>query len=147
EFAHWADGPESQHASGSIPVLASVPGLEGRVDPDYPAWDLDIPDNHRIDAWLREFNAFERNGQLPALSIVRLGNDHTNGTRPQGLTPRAMVAENDLAVGRFVEAISHSMYWKDSAIFIVEDDAQNGPDHVDAHRSPVLVVSPYVRRR
>ncbi len=147
EFAHWGEGSEQDRARGTIPVLASVPGLEGRVDPDYPAWDLDIPDNHRIDVWLREFRAFEANGQLPSLSIVRLGNDHTNGTRPQGSTPRAMVAENDLAVGRFVETISHSAYWKDSAIFIVEDDAQNGPDHIDAHRSPVLVVSPYVRRR
>jgi hypothetical protein len=84
---------------------------------------------------------------LPALSIVRLGNDHTSGTRPGTPTPRAMVAENDQALGRLVEIISHSKYWNESAIFVVEDDAQNGADHVDAHRSPALVVSPFSKRR
>jgi hypothetical protein len=127
-------------------VTATVPGLEGHVHPSYPPFDLNIPDNQRIDVWLEEFKAFEANGQLPALSIVRLGNDHTNGTRAGAPTPRAMIAENDLALGRLVDAISHSVYWKDSAIFVLEDDAQNGPDHVDAHRSPAFVISPYTRR-
>ena len=147
EFAHWGEGTEKDRAAGKVPVVASVPGLEGRVSPTYAAWDLSIPDNQRVDAWAREFAEFERNDTLPALSILRLGNDHTNGTRADVPTPRAMVAENDLAVGRFVETISRSRYWKESAIFILEDDAQNGPDHIDAHRSPVVVVSPYVRRR
>jgi hypothetical protein len=97
--------------------------------------------------WEKEFGNEVAQGQVPALSIVRLGNDHTNGTRPGTATPRAMVAENDLAVGRLVEIISHSPIWKDSAIFILEDDAQAGPDHVDAHRSPALVISPFSRRR
>ncbi|HSB60463.1 MAG TPA: alkaline phosphatase family protein, partial [Vicinamibacteria bacterium] len=78
--------------------------------------------------------------------ILRLGNDHTAGTRPGYPTPRAMVAENDLALGRMVEAVTKSRYWKESAIFAIEDDAQNGPDHVDAHRSVALVISPYTRR-
>jgi DNA-binding beta-propeller fold protein YncE len=147
EFAHWGEGSADDRAWGTVPAVASVPGLEGHVSPMYPPWDLNIPDNTRIDAWARELAGFEKNGNLPALSILRLGNDHTNGTRPDGPTPRAMVAENDLAVGRLVETISRSRYWKESAIFIVEDDAQNGPDHIDAHRSPVLVVSPYARRR
>ena len=100
-----------------------------------------------MDVWLKEFREFEENGKLPGLSILRLGGDHTNYARAGFPTPRAMIAENDLALGRIVEAISKSRYWKDSAIFVVEDDAQNGPDHVDAHRSVALVASPYARRR
>ena len=124
----------------------SVPGLKGRVNPDYPPYDLGIPDARRVDVWLQEFRRFEQSGELPRLSIFHLPNDHTAGTRPGHPTPRAMIAENDQALGRMVEAISKSRFWKDSAIFIVEDDAQNGPDHVDAHRSVVLVASPYTRR-
>src|SRR5205814_1492190 len=106
-----------------------------------------IPDARRYEAWQKEFSAQDRSDQVPAFSIIRMGNDHTNGTRPGTPTPRAMVAENDLAIGRLVEAISKSRVWKDAAIFIVEDDAQNGPDHVDAHRSLALVISPFSRRR
>jgi DNA-binding beta-propeller fold protein YncE len=127
-------------------VKASVPGLQGHVHPSYPPWDLHTPDNKRVDVWLEEFHAFEANGQLPALSILRLGNDHTSGTSAGYPTPRAMIAENDQAIGRVVEALSHSTYWKDSALFILEDDAQNGPDHVDAHRSVAFIASPYARR-
>jgi hypothetical protein len=128
------------------PVHASVPGLEGKIHPDYPPYDLSIPDNRRVDVWLEEFRKFEKSGGLPGLSILRLPGDHTSGTRPGAPTPRAMIAENDQALGRVVEAISKSRFWKESAIFVVEDDAQNGPDHVDAHRSVVLVASPYARR-
>jgi hypothetical protein len=130
-----------------VPAIASVPGLEGRVNRNYAPWDLSIPDNKRVDVWAREFADDDTRGQVPALSIIRLGNDHTNGTRAGWPTPRAMVAENDLAVGRLVETISRSRVWKDSAIFIIEDDAQNGPDHVDAHRAPALVISPFSKRR
>jgi YVTN family beta-propeller protein len=127
-------------------VIASVPGLKGLVHPDYLPFDLSIPDNRRVDVWLSEFQDLDRSGTLPQLSIIRLGNDHTLGTRPDAHTPRAMVAENDVALGRVVEAISQSRVWKESAIFVLEDDAQNGPDHVDAHRSVALVVSPFARR-
>jgi hypothetical protein len=127
-------------------VEATVPGLRGKVHPSYPPYDLDIPDNKRIDIWLEEFREFEKNGNLPRLNIIRLGNDHTYGTRPGVLTPRSMVAENDLALGRLFETISKSKYWNKSAIFVLEDDAQNGPDHVDSHRSIALVASPYVKR-
>jgi len=121
--------------------------LEGHFSSTFPAWDLNVPDNKRIDAWLEEFREYERNGQLPQFQIVRIGGDHTQGTRPGAPTPRAHVAENDLAVGRLVEAVSHSeRYWKETAIFIIEDDAQNGPDHVDAHRSIAFVASPYTKR-
>ncbi len=138
EFADW------KKKGG--PVEATVPGLKGLVHPRYAPYDTTIPDNQRVDVWLEEFKQFEANGQLPRLSIIRLGNDHTNGTRPGSPTPRSMVAENDYATGRVVEAISKSRFWKESAIFVLEDDAQNGPDHVDAHRSVVLVVSPFTRR-
>jgi DNA-binding beta-propeller fold protein YncE len=127
-------------------MKATVPGLEGHVHPKFPTFDLKIKDQTRLDIWLDEFHQFEKNGQLPALSIVRLPNDHTNGTRAGAHSPRAMIADNDLALGRLVEAISHSVYWPDSAIFVLEDDSQNGPDHVDAHRSVALVVSPFTRR-
>jgi hypothetical protein len=107
---------------------------------------MSIPDARRVDIWLEEFRRFEKEGGLPQLSIIRLGNDHTQGTTPGTPTPRAMVAENDVALGRLVDAISHSRFWPQSAIFVLEDDAQNGPDHVDAHRSVLLAVSPFSRR-
>ena len=148
EFAKWADGTsEKQRLALMAKAVPSVPGLEGRVAPDYAPWELLIPDNRRVDAWQKEFEAFDANGTVPSLSILRLSGDHTNGTRTDRPTPRAMVAENDLALGRIVEAISHSRVWSTSAIFVLEDDAQNGPDHVDAHRSIALAISPFSRRR
>ena len=138
EFAHW-EGKRP-------PVTATVPGLDGLVHPSFPPFDLSIPDNDRLDIWLEEFRTFDADGTLPRLSIIRLGGDHTQGTTPGALTPRAMVAENDVAIGRLVEAITRSRCWKESAIFILEDDAQNGPDHVDAHRSLLLAISPFSRR-
>ena len=128
-------------------VAASVPGLEGLVQPELPALGHvrpGQPARGRLAEGVR--GSSRRTATCPRLSILRLGNDHTAGTRPGYPTPRAMVAENDLALGRMVEAITKSRYWKDSAIFVLEDDAQNGPDHVDAHRSVALVVSPYTRR-
>ena len=146
EFAHWGEGTEEDRTAGHVKAIASVPGLVGHINENYPPWDLLITDNRRLDVWEKEFKSDVTADRLPALSIVRLGNDHTNGTRPGTPTPRAMVAENDLAVGRLVDIISHSAIWKDTAIFILEDDAQSGPDHVDAHRSPALVISPFSRR-
>lgn len=126
---------------------ASVPGLKGLINPDYPPYDLNIRDNTRVDVWLKEFTQFVNTGTVPQLNIIRLGNDHTAATRPSAYTPTAMIAENDAALGRVVEAISKSAIWKESAIFVLEDDAQNGADHVDAHRSPALVISPFAKRR
>jgi len=147
EFAHWGPGTSADRVAGRAAIVASVPGLVGHINPNYPPWELAIPDSRRLDVWEKEFNTEQAADRVPALSILRLGNDHTNGTRPGTPTPRAMVAENDAAIGRLIDVISHSAVWKDSAIFILEDDAQAGPDHVDAHRSPALVVSPFARRR
>ncbi len=138
--------PDAAASAARRPVKASVPGLVGRIHPNYPPFDLKIQDQQRADIWLEEFQKFEAAGTLPALSIIRLGNDHTNGTRAGSPSPRAMIADNDLALGRIIEAISRSKDWNTSAVFVLEDDSQNGPDHVDAHRSPVFVASPYTLR-
>jgi YVTN family beta-propeller protein len=127
--------------------FTSEEALLGHFSPTYPPYNLSIKDNTRVDRWLEEFREYEKQGNLPQFQIVRLGNNHTEGTRPGAPTPRAHVAENDLAVGRLIEAVTQSRYWATTAIFILEDDAQNGPDHVDAHRSPAFVVSPYTKRR
>ena len=132
--------------NGEVNAVESVPGLKGAVAPTFAGWDLDITDQKRVDNWLLEFRQYEAAGTLPQLSIIRLPNDHTAGTRTGSPTPRAMVADNDVALGRMVEAVSTSVYWKDSAFFILEDDAQSGPDHVDSHRSVLLVASPFARR-
>ena len=106
----------------------------------------------RLGAWLDDFEqhvadlASGAGDHLPALTILRLPNDHTAGLAEGNATPQFLVADNDYALGRLVEAVSHSPYWSDTAIFVLEDDAQDGPDHVDAHRSPALVISAYNRR-
>ncbi|GDY29637.1 alkaline phosphatase family protein [Gandjariella thermophila] len=126
-------------------MFPTEPRLAAHTDPSYAAQDLTITDNSRVDEWSREFHQFVANGQLPKVEFVRLGGDHTMGTTPGARTPKAYVADNDLAVGRIVDAVSHSPYWANTAIFVTEDDAQNGPDHVDAHRTTALVVSPYTQ--
>lgn len=119
----------------------------GHVDERYPGYSTACPDHTlREPEWEREFRAYERDGTLPGLSLVRLGNDHTNGTRAGSATPQSYVADNDVALGRLVDVVSHSKYWRSTAILVTEDDAQNGPDHVDAHRTLALVVSPWTRR-
>jgi hypothetical protein len=99
-----------------------------------------------MDVFLRHFREYENIGKLPRLIVLLLPADHTNGTAPGYPTPRAMVADNDLALGRLVEAVSQSRYWKESAILVTEDDAQNGLDHVDGHRTVGLVIGPWARR-
>ncbi|HEY2351280.1 MAG TPA: bifunctional YncE family protein/alkaline phosphatase family protein [Candidatus Acidoferrum sp.] len=146
-------GPPSPYP-WPVPVLrrdvATKPELRGHFDPRYADFEVDYPDQLRVDEFLREFKGFvrarERHSkaqELPSYVMLRLPNDHTGGTRPGFATPSASVADNDLAVGRVAEAVSHSPYWEDTAIFIVEDDAQDGADHVDAHRSIALLISKY----
>jgi hypothetical protein len=113
----------------------------------FPGYNLLCSDHvDREPAWEQEFRAFEQSGNLPALNIVRLPNDHTRGTTVGAATPQAYMADNDVALGRLVDVVSHSRYWKDSVILVTEDDAQNGPDHVDAHRTVALAISAYNQR-
>jgi hypothetical protein len=128
------------------PARSNLPALQGHVDPLYRGWDLEYSDLDRAARFIAELRRFEAAGDLPRLQIVRLPNDHTQAGFPGELSPRAYVAQNDLACGRIVEALTRSRFWPQMAIFIVEDDAQNGPDHVDAHRTEALVASPYARR-
>ena len=121
--------------------------LRGHVDVRYPGWDLKISDQTRIDEWTREFDRYDRDGGLPDLEIVYLPDDHAAATRPGYRTPFAMEASNDYAVGRLVDRLSHSRYWKDTVVFVVEDDSQAGPDHVSAQRAEALVAGGPVRRK
>ena len=128
------------------PAVPRVKALEGHFDPQFHGFDLDYPDVKRAERFIEELQRFEKDGEMPRFIILRLPNDHTAGTKVGKPTPTAMVADNDLALGLVVEAVSKSKFWKDTAIFVLEDDAQNGPDHVDAHRSVALVISPYTKR-
>jgi DNA-binding beta-propeller fold protein YncE len=124
--------------------------LRDHYDPQFPDFNTDYPDQLRADEFLREFDEFVKAKgsakELPQFTLLYLPDDHTGGTRPGKPTPQASVADNDLAVGRVVDAVSHSPYWDDTAIFVIEDDAQDGADHVDAHRSTALVISKYSPR-
>ncbi len=126
-------------------VIGFRRALRDTTSPDFPPFNMHIPDQTRADVWLREFNQYVARGSLPALEIVRLPNDHTEGAAAGRPTPRAFMADNDLALGRMIDALSHSLFWRDTAVFIVEDDAQSGPDHVDSHRSVLLMVSAWNR--
>ena len=128
------------------PAKPRDPGIGKNFAPNYRGWDLDYSDVDRFKAWEKELSEFERDGNLPSLCIMHLPNDHTAGTRKGALTPKAYAAQNDYALGLIVERLSKSPYWKKSVIFVVEDDAQDGPDHVDAHRSVGLVISPYIKK-
>jgi hypothetical protein len=135
-----------------IPLMASniatKPELVDHFAVEYPDFNLSVPDQVRVDIFLRHLKSWvaereQGKDTMPEFILMRLPNDHTAGTRPGGPTPKSSVADNDLAVGRVVEAISHSPFWDDTAFFILEDDAQDGGDHVDAHRSLGLVISKY----
>ncbi len=126
--------------------VATAKSLIGHIDPQFRGYDLDYTDVDRAKRFISELKRFEQLGEMPRLQIVRLPNDHTSGTRVGKPTPTAQVADNDLALGLLVEAVSKSKFWESTAIFVVEDDAQNGPDHVDAHRIPAMVISPYTKR-
>jgi YVTN family beta-propeller protein len=122
-------------------VLRTVTNMQ------YRGFDLDYPDVERARVFLQDLAEFEKSGQMPRLIFMRLGNDHTQGSTPGKKAPLSLVADNDYALGMIVEGVSHSRWWQKTAIFVLEDDAQNGPDHVDSHRSAAFVLSPYARRR
>jgi DNA-binding beta-propeller fold protein YncE len=132
-------------ASTNTPGTARVPALRGHIDEWYRGWDLNYPDVKRAARFIAELKRFEAAGDMPRLQILRLPNDHTYGTASGRRIPTAYAGDNDLALGQLVEAVSHSKFWPQTAIFVVEDDAQNGPDHVDAHRTTAFVFSPYTR--
>jgi YVTN family beta-propeller protein len=142
-------GKRVSQPDGNLTMEASVPGLVGHMCPTYGVPKVKgkkIRDTENVEIFLSEFREFEKKDALPRFIVMSLGEDHTTGTTPGTFTPEACVASNDLALGRLVEAVSKSKYWPETAIFVIEDDAQNGPDHVDAHRTVGLVISPYTKR-
>ncbi len=124
----------------------SIPSLQNNYCNYFTGWDSSVRDTTRFYQWKRDFDSLFSIGQVPQFSTIRFINDHTEGLRKGKPTPFAHVADNDLAVGLFVDYLSHSPIWKESIVFIVEDDAQNGPDHVDAHRSTLYIAGGYVKR-
>lgn len=120
--------------------------LKGHSCTAYPGFDLSIPDSLKERIWEKDFDSLVSAGNLPQLSTIRLANDHTSGARKGNYSVISALADNDLAVGQLVEHLSKSSIWKESLVIILEDDAQNGSDHVDAHRSPVYLAGPYVKR-
>ncbi len=131
---------------GHYQATYDIPSLGPITHKPYPTFDMNIPDQYRFEIFKRQFEKHVKNKDLPQLNTLWVTNDHTAGTASGNPTPQAMVADNDLAVGKMVDLISHSPYWKDSVIFITEDDAQNGLDHVDGHREPAYVISPWVKK-
>lgn len=125
---------------------AVIPVLNGHFCTGFPSFDFEIKDTTRFSLWKKDFDELLARNEVPQFSTIKFPNNHTSGQAKGKISPLAAVADNDLAVGLFVEHLSHSKIWKESAVFILEDDAQNGPDHVDAHRSPALVISPYTKR-
>jgi YVTN family beta-propeller protein len=136
-FGFFMDNP--------VVIPASMPNLVGHTDLKYPGWDLFLTDQTRMDRWLQVFQGYEQQGSMPTVQFVYLPSDHTYATTQHARKPSAYVADNDQAFGELVDAVSHSAFWPSTAIFAVEDDAQDGPDHVDAHRSTAYVISPYTQ--
>ena len=139
--------PEDADEDGPMPsgYRGLKPFLEAHTDSTFPGYNLNISDQRRAEVWLRALAGYVARGDMPRLQIIRLPNDHTMGGRSGALTPRAYMADNDLALGRVIEALSRTPFWRTTAVFVLEDDAQNGPDHVDSHRSVLLVISPWNR--
>ena len=148
--AKWAD-LYADHVNGTAKVkvtaTANLRSLEEHTHPGFPGFPLVTPDVYRARLFIDELREFERKGEFPSLVYLFLPSNHTNGTRPGFPTPRAMVADNDLALGMVVEAVTRSRFWAKTCILVTEDDPQNGFDHVDGHRTIGLVISPYTRRK
>jgi sugar lactone lactonase YvrE len=139
----FRDYGEMMKAPEGWPVTQRELGSD--VSPTYPVFNLKIPDQARADAWIAELNKFVSAGKMPALEVMHLPGDHTAGGRAGYPTPRAYMADNDLALGRIVEALTKSPFWRDTVVFVLEDDSQAGPDHVDSHRSVFFAISAYNR--
>lgn len=146
-YGYYVDNRKTPEPDGTQITSVRDPILAPVTDPNYRGFDLEYPDVERAKEFVSELRDFEKAGSMPQLMIVRMGNDHTNGAAAGKLSPLSLAADNDQGVGMLVDAVSKSRFWNETAIFIVEDDAQNGPDHVDSHRSPCWVISPWVKRR
>jgi YVTN family beta-propeller protein len=125
---------------------ANIKSLEGHICKDAPGFNLDIKDVERVRVWKKDFDSLLSVNAVPQFNTIRLSNDHTSGQKKGKISPAAAVADNDLALGQLIEHLSESSIWAQSAVFVLEDDAQNGPDHIDAHRSPAFVISPYIKK-
>jgi hypothetical protein len=130
-----------------IRATAAVQSIEPYMCPTFIGFPSIVPDVYRAGEFIKELKEFERQEAMPNFMIMLLPNDHTAGTTPGMPTPEAAVADNDLALGQIVEAVSHSKFWKDTCIFVVQDDPQNGFDHIDGHRTVAMVISPYTKRK
>jgi hypothetical protein len=131
----------------SEPEVKAVGSLAGHVSLEWlKAKAKGARDTEKAAIFIQELHDAEKSGDWPNFMVMALGEDHTRGLAPGAFSPQASVGNNDLAVGQIVDAVSHSKFWKETAIFVIEDDAQNGPDHVDAHRTVGLVISPWVKR-
>lgn len=144
-FEAWDDRQKGTHKFTFV-AHTLVAGLKPYVSPHVHYWPLIQSDQSRADEFIKEYDQFSAQDKVPDLSILSLPCDHSEGVNPDYPTPRAMMADNDLALGRVVERITKSPQWKDTCIFVIEDDAQSGPDHVDGHRTSYLVISPYNKR-
>jgi phospholipase C len=145
-YGYYVDNRKTAEADGTQITAVRDPILAPITDPNFRGFDLDYTDVDRAKEFLDELKDFEKDGKLPQFMIMRLGNDHTNGTSAGKISPLSANADNDQAVGMIVEALSKSRFWSETAIFVIEDDAQNGPDHVDSHRAPAFVISPWVKK-
>ena len=145
-YGYFVDNRAKAEADGTQILSVRDPILAPNTDPNFRGFDLDYTDVERAKEFLDEVKDFEKAGTMPQFMIMRLGNDHTSGTSAGKIAPLAAAADNDLALGMIVEGLSKSKFWNETAIFVIEDDAQNGPDHVDSHRSPAFVISPWVRK-
>ncbi|HYO83484.1 MAG TPA: alkaline phosphatase family protein, partial [Bryobacteraceae bacterium] len=141
----WSEGGTSFSKEWS--VKSPIPSLDGVIARQFPSYNRGVPDVVRASIFLEEFRDMEKRGTMPNLTMIQLPSDHTEGARAGSSTAKAMVADNDYALGQIVEALSQSRFWPKMAIFVIEDDAQNGVDHVDGHRTVALAISPYVKRR
>ncbi|MBA2686342.1 MAG: bifunctional YncE family protein/alkaline phosphatase family protein [Gemmatimonadaceae bacterium] len=139
------DAADAKRDGSEHDVRAMLPSLQPYTNPSYPPFDMAVSDQRRADVWISEFHEYERAAKMPSLEILHLPRDHTAGLRAGLCTPRACFADNDLALGRIIEALSHSQFWSKTVVFVLEDDAQAGPDHVDSHRSVMFVISPWAR--
>jgi len=146
-YGWWVTNITPVPASGRQIAAVRDPSLAAQTNMDFRGFDMDYPDVERVKVFLKDLAEFERKGEMPRFMTIRLGNDHTSGVAPGKIAPKSAVADNDLALGMLVEAVSRTKFWPATAIFVLEDDAQNGSDHVDSHRAPAFVLSPYTRGR